>query len=275
MFLSASEDGTLKLWKATDGSALRSIPAHNGGALSARFTHDGRVVSCGRDNKVQIWDATGKNVRALAFSGDLPNRATFSDDGKKVIGSDWKGTVFVWDSRSGKALGELDANPPTMAERLEQGARRITTLQAEADKAAAGRTKLEAEAKAAQANLEKLKKSLAEANDIAKTVEAETKKRSEQPAREAGDRGIDASEKQVSEAGEAMTRLRSQIAALQKDLTHATQLAEAAAKKAAEASASFDASVEKLAAAKTAQTKWKAVQQTAPKTTRTRNVSLR
>jgi mono/diheme cytochrome c family protein len=62
---SSSEDGTLKLWKASDGSALRSINANPGGSLSARFTHDGRIVTCGRDNKVQIWDVSGKNLLNL------------------------------------------------------------------------------------------------------------------------------------------------------------------------------------------------------------------
>ena len=164
MLLSASEDGTLKLWKSADGSALRSIVAHAGGALSARFTPDGRVVSSGRDNKVQIWDTTGKNTLTLPFAGDLPNRVTFSDDGAKVIASDWNGKVFVWDAKTGKALGELDANPPPLAERVRQITGRLAALQADATKAAAAVPVLETEASIVQVTLAETKKKLADAS---------------------------------------------------------------------------------------------------------------
>lgn len=135
MFCSASEDGTVKFWKASDGSALRSINANPGGVLDVSFTHDGRVVSCGRDNKVQIWETTGKNVKSLAFTGDLPTRVSFSDDGKKVVGSDWKGSVFVWEAATGKALGQLEANPPTLAERVKYWSERIAAAKKDVEAA--------------------------------------------------------------------------------------------------------------------------------------------
>jgi WD40 repeat protein len=275
MFLSASEDGTLKLWKATDGSALRSIPAHTGGALSARFTHDGRVVSCGRDNKVQIWDAAGKNVRSLAFSGDLPNRVTFTDVGKKVIASDWKGSVFVWDAKTGKVIGELDSNPPTLAERVQHSAQLIATLQAEVDASLLNRVKSEGDAGRAQVNVEKLKKALADANDISKMVDVEGQKRRERLAGNAEKSGDEPAGNPASDGGDAMKRLQAQIAALQKDLTQAKTVADAAAKKAKDANATLEASTAKLEAAKASLTKWKAVLQTTQATARNGNVSLR
>jgi WD40 repeat protein len=134
---STSEDGTLKWWKAADGSAIRSITAHAGGVLAARYAHDGRIVSCGRDNKVQIWDGSGKSVRSLTFSGDLPTRVSFSDDDKRVIGSDWKGSVFFWDAANGKVLGNFEANPPTLAERVKQCTETVTVARKEIEKARA------------------------------------------------------------------------------------------------------------------------------------------
>ncbi|HUR58282.1 MAG TPA: c-type cytochrome domain-containing protein [Opitutaceae bacterium] len=154
MFVSASEDGTLKLWQASDGAAVRSITAHAGGVLAARFAADGRIVSSGRDNKVQVWDATGKNRLTPAFKGDLPNRVAFSDDGGKIIGSDWKGSVFVWDAQSGKVLGELDAHPPTVAERVEKAAQLIKQRQADVQAATAAEAKIAAELKQAVGNPE-------------------------------------------------------------------------------------------------------------------------
>jgi mono/diheme cytochrome c family protein len=131
MVLSASEDGSLKLWKASDGSALKNIPAHKGGTLAANFAHDGRIVSAGRDDRIQIWETSGKPVRGIPFKGELPNRVAFSDDGTKVIASDWQGRVMLWDAKSGKTLGELEANPPTLAVRVKAATRQLAALEAD------------------------------------------------------------------------------------------------------------------------------------------------
>jgi hypothetical protein len=232
MVLSASEDGTLKLWKSADGSALRSIPAHAGGALAARFAPDGRVVSSGRDNKVQIWDSSGKNVRTLPFTGDLPNRVTFSDDGGKVIASDWNGRVFVWDAKNGKALGELDANPPPLVERVQQISGRIATLQAEAAKAAAVLPVSELDANAAQVALAETKKKLADAKAQAAKAEPEV-----------------------------ATLLGPKIAEWEKQVVKLTALATAAGKKATDAKAHAEDTAAKLTAAKASLVRWQAVLQ--------------
>jgi hypothetical protein len=149
MVASASEDGTVKLWKASDGSSLRSIAAHPGGVLAARFGPDGRIVTAGRDNKVKIWDTSGKNLLTPEFKGDLPTRVTFTDDGK-VIGSDWTGKVFAWDAKTGKSVGELEATPPPLAERVKQDTIRMAQLQAELDRAITAQIALDAEVKAAE-----------------------------------------------------------------------------------------------------------------------------
>ncbi len=260
MVLSASEDGTLKLWKSGDGSALRSITAHAGGALSARFTTDGRVVSCGRDNKVQIWDTTGKNLVTLPFSGDLPNRVTFSDDGKKVIGSDWKGRTFVWDAKSGKALGELEANPPTLTERVQLGAQRLTTLQSEVTKTAAARAALEIDANVAQVTLEQTKKTIADTKTKIAAKEAELKTLTAPPA---GAPAEGNTKQQITEARAALKALQTKIADLQKELPNVTKLAAAAKKKAEDAKAGAEEATAKLAAAKTSLAHWQTVQKTA------------
>src|SRR5205085_10372858 len=45
----ASEDATVRLWEMANGTQARSWNAHGGGCESARFTHDGRLVTCGRE----------------------------------------------------------------------------------------------------------------------------------------------------------------------------------------------------------------------------------
>lgn len=253
---SSSEDGSLKLWKASDGSALRSINANPGGSLSARFTHDGRIVTCGRDNKVQIWDVSGKNLLNLAFTGDLPNRVTFTDDGKKVIGSDWQGKVTVWDAKTGKPVGELESFPPSVNERVQLAAQKVATLKQELSAAAANIAKAEASAKAA-----------AEAENRAKTAVADGKTRlsaeaaavKKATAALAQDSAAEPLKQQLAEANSRLTAAKTQSAALQKTLAGATQQVAAANKKIAEAKSAHDALTAKLAAAVASHAKWQAV----------------
>jgi WD40 repeat protein len=117
--VTASEDGTMKLWEMHEGKQVRSWTAHNGGVLSAGFTHDGRIVSCGRDNQITIWDAGGNRQRSFEFAGDLPVRARFSHDGAKVFATSWSGKIGAWHAADGGFLGELSPNPPALAGRIE------------------------------------------------------------------------------------------------------------------------------------------------------------
>ena len=201
MWASASEDGTVKLWKSADASALRSITAHPGGALSARFTHDGRLATAGRDNKFQVWDTSGKNLQTLPFSGDLPHRVAFSDDGRRLVGSDWQGKVLVWDAKPARLAGELDSNPPPLAERVQRASKALPALVAEAKKAEAQLQSAEIDAQVAQVRVEGLKQRLTELK--AKPAAADAKP-GEQKARLAAlEKEIAAATTQATKADQA------------------------------------------------------------------------
>ena len=51
-------------------------------------------------------------MRSFEFAGDLPIRAVFSHDDKRVFATDFAGRVAVWTAADGKRAGELNANPP-------------------------------------------------------------------------------------------------------------------------------------------------------------------
>jgi mono/diheme cytochrome c family protein len=253
---SSSEDGTLKLWKAADGSALRSINANPGGCLSARFTHDGRIVTCGRDNKLQSWDVSGKNLLNLAFTGDLPNRVTFTDDGKKVIASDWQGKVTVWDAKTGKPVGELESYPLPVAERVQQAARKVADLKAELAKAAAAQAKAATDALTAQAAHTRAKTALAETKNRLAAAQAQEKQATHALALEPAN----ADQKQrLAAVSTDLADLKPRSAALQKEFTLAAQQIAATTKKAAEAKSLHESTEAKLTAAIAAHAKWQAV----------------
>lgn len=264
MVVSASEDGTLKLWKATDGAALKNIPAHPGGVLSASFAPDGRVVSCGRDNKVQIWDLAGKNLATPAFKGDLPNRVTFNDDGTKVVGSDWTGKVFVWNAKSGQSLGELEANPPTLNERVRRDVQRIAALAAQSAAAQTKQLKLETDAALANERLARVTQDLASSQALvaASTVAV-------RPAIVAPPDVADSPPPPAPHPGEEAQRLKTAVEELKKQLATRTKQAAALTKDLAIAKSACDEATAKLRAAESSLVKWQAAQQNAKSSTAT------
>jgi mono/diheme cytochrome c family protein len=120
---SASEDGTVRLWEMINGKQVKSWTAHSGGTLSVQFNHNGDLVTVGRDKQVKIWDQNGKQKRAIKGVKSIPLEAVFTHDSKRVIVGEWNGSVTVWDAANGKSLGELSANPPTLAKRIDAAKR--------------------------------------------------------------------------------------------------------------------------------------------------------
>ena len=264
MVVSASEDGTLKLWKATDGAALKNIPAHPGGVLSASFAPDGRVVSCGRDNKVQIWDLTGKNLLSPAFKGDLPNRVTFNDDGTKVVGSDWTGKVFVWNAKSGQSLGELEANPPTLAERVLRDVQRIAALATQSAAAQTKLRKLETDKALANESLARVRQDLASSQALVAASAVAVR-----PVTELPPDGAASPPPPAPHPGEEAQRLKTAVEELKKQLATRTKQAAALTKDFAIAKSACDEATAKLRAAEASLVKWQAAQQNAKSSTAT------
>lgn len=133
---SGSQDGTIKVWNMTDGSNARTIAnAHPGGVLSIAFTHDGRLVSCGRDGTVKMWGADGAPLKTFDRFNDIALHVAFSHDGGRVIAGDYTGIIRVFAATDSKPIGELSANPLSVKDRLAAFNQRLANLQAELDKA--------------------------------------------------------------------------------------------------------------------------------------------
>jgi WD40 repeat protein len=115
LLASSSEDGTIKLWETKEGKQAKNWAAPGNGARWVNYSHDGRLVSCGRDNIITIWNASGARERNLEGSCDLPLCATFSHDDKRIFVSDFSGHIGVWNAADGKRIGHLDANPTSAA----------------------------------------------------------------------------------------------------------------------------------------------------------------
>lgn len=134
LLLSVSEDGLAKTWKVEDEQQVKSWTAHNGGTVSGSFDMVGNIITAGRDKQVTLWDANGGKKRSFPVTNDIPVRASLTYNGKRVVASDWVGNIYVWNAEDGKQLGELTANPPTLAQRIESTQKDLETIQATVEK---------------------------------------------------------------------------------------------------------------------------------------------
>jgi Planctomycete cytochrome C/WD domain, G-beta repeat len=160
---SSSEDTTIRLWEMENGGNIKGWGAHGGGASSVQFSKDGRLISCGRDRVAKLWKPDGALQRQFEALPDLALHVAFSHDENRVIVGDWSGSVRVWRSADGKALGTLSSNPPTLAERMEFVARQLAAEKAD-------QAKLIAAVAASQAAAQKAQQALAAAQQQAKAA---------------------------------------------------------------------------------------------------------
>src|SRR5262249_30972488 len=79
----------------------------------------------GRDRVPKIWDQNGAQQRAFEATPDVTLRVAFTHDAGRVIAGDWSGLVRIWNTADGKPLGNLLANPPTVAERFEAATKEL------------------------------------------------------------------------------------------------------------------------------------------------------
>jgi WD40 repeat protein len=111
---SASMDGTVKLWEMNEGKNPKSWTAHGGGVSCINYTHDGRIVTAGRDKTAKAWSGDGNLLKQFPAFAEIALQATFTHDGQRVVAGDWAGQVRMWQTADAQPLAELTPNPPTL-----------------------------------------------------------------------------------------------------------------------------------------------------------------
>jgi hypothetical protein len=165
---SGSEDGSVRLWEMENGNQIKTWGAH-GGVESIQYARDGRIATCGRDHTVRVWNQNGGQERVFEAFGDVAMRVAFAHDGARVLGGDWTGDIRVWIGADGKRLGNLLANPPTLAGQLENAGKQLAALKAESERLTGIAAASEKAAAAAAADLAAVQKS---ADDLAAAARA-------------------------------------------------------------------------------------------------------
>jgi len=100
--LTASKDGSVKLWNTVSGILLETISAHDGAVNDAIFSPStGDILSIGNDSVARLWDTNG--IHKHDFIGHkLPiTSVVFSTCSKFIWTSSYDNTIKKWEVLSG------------------------------------------------------------------------------------------------------------------------------------------------------------------------------
>lgn len=102
-FVSASSDGTLRLWTPDGAEPQRVLRGHTGSITAIEFDPTGKLLaSASSDRTIRLWNlAQGSEPRVLEGHVDSVASLAFNRDGAKLVSAGYDGTVRVWDLRQG------------------------------------------------------------------------------------------------------------------------------------------------------------------------------
>ncbi|MDX2098977.1 MAG: NB-ARC domain-containing protein [Leptolyngbyaceae cyanobacterium bins.59] len=106
--LSASQDGTIRVWDSKTGDCLQVIKSSINWMLALDLSQDGQTLATGSDGKsVQLWNLeTGHCIRTLPYESQVWSVA-FTPDGKSLATASDDQTIRLWDVATGKCYQTL------------------------------------------------------------------------------------------------------------------------------------------------------------------------
>ncbi len=95
--VTASGDGTAKIWDLASRRELATLRGHSGGVLGVSMSSDGLLVATSStDGTAKLWNATtGREVLTLFGHSRIVHTVTFSPDGRLLATASGDGTVAL------------------------------------------------------------------------------------------------------------------------------------------------------------------------------------
>lgn len=107
--ISASKDGSLRLWESRTGKEKKHFVGHENAVRNCVFDRKGLlIVSASDDKTLKVWDVeTGKEKMTLKGHEQPVRGCDFSPHSDRVVSASEDGTVRLWDLVSGKEIGSF------------------------------------------------------------------------------------------------------------------------------------------------------------------------
>jgi WD40 repeat protein len=108
--ISASYDGTLRVWSIKDGVCLFILEGHENGIDCCALSSDGlKALSGSDDATLRIWDTTtGQCLYVLQGHSGSIRSCTITKDGQRGLSVGSDNTICIWDILNGILLYKLD-----------------------------------------------------------------------------------------------------------------------------------------------------------------------
>jgi WD40 repeat protein len=97
LLASASQDGTVKLWRLSDFKLLSTLSGHRNPVVGVAFSPDGQILaSASTDSTIRLWRSNGSAIGTLTEHEAAVLSVGFSPDGRTLISSSSDKTVLLW-----------------------------------------------------------------------------------------------------------------------------------------------------------------------------------
>ena len=99
-----SKDSIVKIWNSQNGELMHSLEGHSDYVEIIVFSFDGnKIATASRDGITKIWNAqNGKLIHKLGEDIGHINAIVFSPDGSKIVTASSDGTTKMWNAQNGK-----------------------------------------------------------------------------------------------------------------------------------------------------------------------------